>query len=85
MIFEMAILVAVAMVGIFVGYALGRRHGTAAEKLRVEWIFDVSLRAISSPTVFSVYECVVGRITTDKLREEHKEYMRIKEQERNAS
>ena len=76
-----AIWVAV-VVSTVAGFVLGRFQGKKAERLRTELIFDVSMRAISSPTVFSVFECVVGRITTDKLRDEQKAYMRLKEQEK---
>lgn len=81
MIYEITALCVAVMVGIFAGHAFGRRSGRDTEKMRVERIFDVSLRTMTSPTVFSVYECVVGRITTDKLRDEHKAYMHKKDQE----
>jgi len=58
-----------ALVGMWAMYVLGRRHGVAAERRRVEYLIDVARCAVSSWSVYMLHDAVGQRISVEELRE----------------
>jgi len=64
-----ATIVMSALIGMCAMYALGRRHGVAAEFRRVQYLIDVARCTVTSWSVVVLDEAVGHRIGVEELRE----------------
>jgi hypothetical protein len=58
-----------SLVGMCSMYALGRRHGIAAERRRIQYLVDVAQCAVTSWSVTMLREAVDQRISVQEMRE----------------
>jgi len=56
------------LVGMCSMYVLGRRHGVAAERRRVQYLIDVARCTVTSWSVVVLHEAVDQRISVEELR-----------------
>ncbi len=76
-----ATIVLSALIGMWAMYVLGRRHGLAAERRRVQYLIDVARCTVTSWSVVVLHEAVDQRISVEELRKGlrdkwNREYMR---------
>jgi hypothetical protein len=64
-----AIIILAALIGMSAMYALGRGHGVAAERLRVQYLVDVARCTVSSWSVVMLREAFEQRISIREMRE----------------